>query len=106
MGRRCAKASAESFLKLVFLHDESASGTSQRITGTDYKGETNALRGFHSFQEGVGNIAWGYFHPQLYDMVAEGLPVFSQFDGSDINPDQADIIFFPDTSFICFYREV
>ena len=106
VGWGCIEASAECFFKLLFLHDKAAACTTEGIARAYYEWEANGLSSFHTLEERVGDIAWGNLHPEFQDMITKGFAVFGQFDSSDIYADEADIIFFPDTTFVGFYSQV
>ena len=90
---------------LRVLHNPS-SRSSQGEGGTDNQWETDFLSNLFTTQKRSGRCAFANTHANFHHLQPEFLPVFSRFDGQNINPDNPHTEMFPNPSFIAVNTKV
>src|SRR6186713_479933 len=85
---------------------ESAAGTAQGEGGADHQGEADVLCEFFSFKKRVGCLRRSDWYAHFDHPLAELFPVLGLVDGLDIDADETDAIFFPDTKVFSLFSQV
>src|SRR5690606_8892658 len=103
---RCLQSTVKGLIQVILIVYKTSTGSTQGKRGAYYKGETNFLRKFLSFEEGVGCFSRCYFYAQLNHPLAKLFAVLSLVDGFDVHTNQPHIIFFPNSQVLRLLGEV
>src|ERR1700743_3764476 len=106
MDRGGLEPAIEGFVEVFFAMYETATGASEREGWPDHQRETDLLRKFLSFQVGVGRLRRRDGDAEFDHPLPELLAVFSLVTRLDVDANQSDIVFFPDTQVFRLFCQI
>ena len=104
--RRCMQTTIKQLVELFLMMHESATSSSKCIRRSYNKWIANSLRDFFSFQIGIRHLRRWNAHVEAHTKLTELLAVFGFLNRRNVNTDDSNAIFGPDTHFIRFFAEI